>query len=458
MLVSGVGIGGGGKFVPILIIFLRFAPKIAIPLSAVTIVGLSLANLIINVPRRHPVADRPLIAWDIIVVMEPPTMMGAVLGSFINVVSPMWILDLMLILFLTGITVQTWKKGEKLYKKETEAAEYSEIPASDIENDADAATESKAPAKSRSSIVEYDDTTSESGLSRNPSAPSEPQKTPGDDWNFNFFRGWGSRNQETGKVQTAQMVLENTDIDEEKRILLENLIETEKRHSPFRASILIATCAVILFLSMAKGHPGFNPFKIPCESGVYWTVAILPIPFTLLVTAYVRQTLLDEGALKEYVGYPYVEGDIVWTQKTTVLYPFMCMFAGISAGLFGIGGGLVKTPLMLWMGVPPEVAAATSSTMLVFTATTSSIAFLTFGRLNANYAALLMPLGFICCFFGRYVLDYLVNKYARPSFVVFLLSIGVGLSTVGVAVESRAAFESLFAGHLVHGAGGLCTR
>jgi uncharacterized membrane protein YfcA len=37
------------------------------------------------------------------------------------------------------------------------------------------------------------------------------------------------------------------------------------------------------------------------------------------------------------------------------------------AGLFGLGGGVVKAPLMLELGVLPEVAAATSTTMIAFT-------------------------------------------------------------------------------------------
>ena len=34
-------------------------------------------------------------------------------------------------------------------------------------------------------------------------------------------------------------------------------------------------------------------------------------------------------------------------------------------GMFGVGGGIVKGPLMLEMGVLPDVAAATSATMIM---------------------------------------------------------------------------------------------
>lgn len=36
---------------------------------------------------RHPLADRPLVDWDLILIMEPLTIGGALAGSFLNKVS-----------------------------------------------------------------------------------------------------------------------------------------------------------------------------------------------------------------------------------------------------------------------------------------------------------------------------------------------------------------------------------
>lgn len=38
--------------------------------------------------RRHPSADRPLVDWDLILIMEPLTIGGALAGSFLNKVRP----------------------------------------------------------------------------------------------------------------------------------------------------------------------------------------------------------------------------------------------------------------------------------------------------------------------------------------------------------------------------------
>ena len=43
-----------------------------------------MANFIANSSRRHPTLPRPLIDWDLIMVMEPTTMLGALLGGYLN--------------------------------------------------------------------------------------------------------------------------------------------------------------------------------------------------------------------------------------------------------------------------------------------------------------------------------------------------------------------------------------
>lgn len=78
MVAASGGIGGGGIVVPLLILVLGFQPKHAIALSNFTILGSSLTNMVLNVMKTHPMADRPLVDWDLILVMEPLTMAGAV--------------------------------------------------------------------------------------------------------------------------------------------------------------------------------------------------------------------------------------------------------------------------------------------------------------------------------------------------------------------------------------------
>jgi len=87
LVAAAGGIGGGGILVPLLILIFNFSPKFAVPLSNFTIVGSSITNMVLNIPKRHPECDRPLVDWDLILVMEPLTMAGAVSVSHFHIVT-----------------------------------------------------------------------------------------------------------------------------------------------------------------------------------------------------------------------------------------------------------------------------------------------------------------------------------------------------------------------------------
>jgi uncharacterized membrane protein YfcA len=58
--------------------------------------------------------------------------------------------------------------------------------------------------------------------------------------------------------------------------------------------------------------------------------------------------------------------------------------AGVVSAILGIGGGLVKVPVMhLVMGVPLRVATATSNLMIGITASASAIVYLLRGGIDA---------------------------------------------------------------------------
>ena len=59
----------------------------AVALSNVTIFGGALVNAAFNFGARHPFKDAPLVDWDLALVMEPSTILGALAGTYINHVS-----------------------------------------------------------------------------------------------------------------------------------------------------------------------------------------------------------------------------------------------------------------------------------------------------------------------------------------------------------------------------------
>lgn len=112
------GIGGGGVLVPLYIIIAGFDAKSAVALSNITILGSAISNVVLAAARRHPSHDKPLIDWSLIMIMEPPVIAGAVIGSLVNKVLPSLVVTICLVLTLSFMAKRTMTKGLKLWKQE----------------------------------------------------------------------------------------------------------------------------------------------------------------------------------------------------------------------------------------------------------------------------------------------------------------------------------------------------
>jgi hypothetical protein len=96
--------------------------------------------------------------------------------------------------------------------------------------------------------------------------------------------------------------------------------------------------------------------------------------------------------------------------------------AGLASALLGIGGGLVKVPVMhVIMGVPLRVATATSNLMIGITASASAIIYLLRGGIDP-YAAAPTAIGvFVGASVGSRVAHRIDLRLLRGLFVVVLL-------------------------------------
>jgi uncharacterized protein len=109
--------------------------------------------------------------------------------------------------------------------------------------------------------------------------------------------------------------------------------------------------------------------------------------------------------------------------------------AGVVSALLGIGGGLVKVPVMhLLMGVPLRVATATSNLMIGITASASAIIYLLRGGIEP-YVAGPTALGvFIGASIGSRAVDRVDVRVLRALFVVVLLYTAVEMARRAAAV------------------------
>lgn len=151
------------------------------------------------------------------------------------------------------------------------------------------------------------------------------------------------------------------------RIELERMIKAESGMFPKWTLLLLGVSWIIVFIiSLLKGGRGARSIVgiKTCSSG-YWIVTALAFPILFGFSFAVGLYMHIMHKKKERLGYQFIEGDIKWTLRNALLIPTMFLTAGIVAGLLGIGGGMITGPLMLELGMVPQVVTATSSFMIV---------------------------------------------------------------------------------------------
>ena len=68
---------------------------------------------------------------------------------------------------------------------------------------------------------------------------------------------------------------------------------------------------------------------------------------------------------------------------------------GLLSGIFGVGGGFLMTPLLIMMGIPPTVAAASDSNQIVGASTSGTLAHLRLGNVDIKMGLLLLVGGVV---------------------------------------------------------------
>ncbi|CAN0127119.1 unnamed protein product [Pylaiella littoralis] len=437
MIAAAGGIGGGGILVPIYILVAQFRPKYAVPLSNVTIFGGAITNTFLNMKKRHPLADRPLVDWDLILVMEPLTIGGALVGSFVQKVLPEIVLTLSMILLLLATADRTLRKGVKAFKKEsnlkesgvsggggTEGGPKAAVAAAAMMDNADCTLLGNGTKSSTSYGAAESGDAGGGTLSPAVLAPTSGAAVAA--------VALDVENEGAVMIPGTAPVSPNEScevMEAETADALQQLLDEERHTSFVKVGIMTAVFVVLLCVNVLKGGGAFeSPVGIGCGSFAFWATSVLSFFYLLAVSWRVRAYLVKRWRLKAELGYQYVEGDVEWTPLNTVRYPCICFFAGFFAGMFGVGGGIVKGPLMLEMGVHPMVSSSTSAVMILYTSFTATTSFVVFGLLKADYAVPLFFLGLVATAVGQCGTDYLIRKFKRPSFIILSIGSVVALS------------------------------
>jgi hypothetical protein len=230
--------------------------------------------MVLNFSKRHPLVNRPLVDWDLILIMEPLTMAGAIVGALVGKVLPDWILVILLVILLAQTTYETLKKAITQYQKET--VEISKQNKSELSKAVDKEIELAQSDESSALLLKSND---EESLNAE--------------------------------------VIKNE---------LDDLYESESKTPQDKVVTIIMLVIVVIGLNFIKGGGKTfpSPIGIECGTTSYWFMTFIVFAWILGVSIYGRNILLNKWHLKKRLNYKYITGDIEWNERNTIIYPCIC--------------------------------------------------------------------------------------------------------------------------------------
>ncbi|CAJ1961448.1 unnamed protein product [Sphenostylis stenocarpa] len=362
---SAGGIGGGGLFIPILSIVAGLDLKTASSLSAFMVTGGSIANVMCNMCITSPkFGGKSLIDYDIALSSEPCMLLGVSVGVICNLVFPEWLITVLFAIFLAWSTSKTCRSGLMFWK-----AESDEIRKNGVEE-------------------------LEKGLLENET--TEERKVLG----------------------VAHVYKEN---NEPKSVEVPVPLLAPQGNSKVRIPWLKLVVLLLIWFSffsvyLLRGNrygQGIIQME-PC--GVeYWILSSVQIPLAVIFTAWIvfsKESLRDRTLIQEITDMK-VPGLTKNRPSNILVFPSMALLAGILGGVFGIGGGMLISPLLLQVGITPEVTAATCSFMVLFSATMSALQYLLLGMEHVEAALILAIMCFVASLLGLLVVQRAIRKFGQ---------------------------------------------
>ncbi|GMN19708.1 hypothetical protein TIFTF001_042718 [Ficus carica] len=366
---SAGGVGGGGLFIPILTIITRVDLKTASSFSAFMVTGASIANVVCNLAAAIPrFGGKTLIDFDIALLSQPSILLGVSVGVICNVVFPEWLITILFAVFLAWSSTKTCKNGVRSWKLETEERRCGE---------------------------------SENGLVRG------VEVCDGES--------------ENGRVKSS---------------VKEPLLGTDKfgncqsKFPWMKLGVLVLVwCSFCLVYLLRGNRYGEGIASIEPCGVAYWLLSSSQILLAIVYTAW-SLCRKESSQVQKLNRRDDVEEQTQAGQSNKLIFPQMALLSGILGGLFGIGGGMLISPLLLQVGVAPEVTSATCSFMVLFSSTMSAFQYLLLGMEHTDVALIFAAICFVASLLGLVVVQKAIQEYGRASLIVFSVGIVMALSTV----------------------------
>mmetsp|Transcript_136879 Transcript_136879/g.355298 ORF Transcript_136879/g.355298 Transcript_136879/m.355298 type:complete len:778 (-) Transcript_136879:33-2366(-) len=492
-LALSAGIGGGGLYVPLLMMILGFSVREATALSQACLAGGGSTAFVYSLRQRHPSKVKPMIDYNTVLIMGPNLLIGAIVGNALNASAPSWLILLILTVVLTHSAIKTMRKALKVKRQEdaergtSSTSDDTRLSHNPIErclrcclscfgreryaqfDDAGAphsrgtdggssnsGSNSGSPPRAGSpsavscQVIGASDDPQGAAVGGAPSSPPPAEGTGEDgatavdhaDIDMEFAGAAHTPGQQKDAGDDVSQEGEAAPAPREKRQYAQ-FPKTE-------LAMLVSMWAVAVLSIFARGGRA-SPGMVSYCSFWYWLLA--PVTATALVSISLCGACRAMQQQKAR-GFDSEGGELVWTKATVRRIALWSLGAGTLAAMCGIGGGMIMGPILLDLGMLPQVQSSTTGTTLFVMSTSTALAFIVQGVAPPGYALFFASATGLGAIAGKACIGWLVKRLRRPSLSAFLLGGIISASVVvmgitggiDVANDIRLGKDMLFQG------------
>jgi len=377
MILSGFansgGIGGGSILTPILLTIFGYSANKAIMLVYVLIFGGSLGNFLNVAFQRDVKTGKPIILYDFALIITPIMLLGSNIGVLLNrMIAPA--ITICGLLYLVSNTLgKIWGRAKTSYAKETQALESPLLP-------------EKATAGS----------------------PQKPEQVI-----------------ELRSPHEAEEYRQDAETNELKQIL-----EEENQYLPkSKITFLGYVVGFVLIGLVLRGSDKFQSILglDYCSFG-YWFAFLLILGGCYHFYTKGTEIVKEKTALKARHGYSQQEFNL--NEENILKIRSLGALAGVLGALLGIGGGMILGAPMLGMGIGPQSMTATCGLFVVLTSFVNLVQAFLYGGISMQEIIFFFLVSSIGSYMVSSGITMMVNKYKRPSLLLFVLSGIMGITLV----------------------------
>ena len=390
------GVGGGGLLIPLFMLLGGFELFESIPLTIFTILGDTITRIFFLYNKKHPLNDkRDLIYFPPLLLISlfdaNTSFFGVILSNF----TPS-LMTIICLLFVLSITFyKSIKKAINTYLNELK---YLKDPNAGLK------------------LIIID------GI-------GEYFKLEDLD-NNNFVI-----NDDNNNLNNDNMIVFD---GIEANVIIEEGDNNKQKY--FNTFLMFSNISIISIFSFTRKY-----FTI-CNY-FYWLHTLGQFIVTCTLANYTIKYIIKDYKRKKNSNFLFINGDIEWSKDVIKKFTLIGSFTGFISTYIGIGGGMLTTPIMIQVGMLPEVVVATSSISTLCSCIISCINYFVAGELELIYGivfALCSALGSIG---GIYSSNFILSKYKQQSPIIFVVSLIVFLSIILLsvnAVNSKLIYDNTF--------------